>query len=55
MTAIYKKGHKEDLENYGPINLISVQGKFVEEIPLSEIPQHVQDNPGIRPSQTGPA
>lgn len=50
VIAIYKKGNEEDLENYRPISLTSVQGKFVEEISLSEITQHVQDNQGSGPA-----
>ncbi|KAK4825018.1 LOW QUALITY PROTEIN: hypothetical protein QYF61_023022 [Mycteria americana] len=53
VTHIYRKGWKEDPGNYRPVHLTSVPGKVMEQIILSAITQHVQDNQAIRPSQHG--
>ncbi|GAB0184756.1 mitochondrial enolase superfamily member 1 [Grus japonensis] len=53
VTPIYKKGWKEDPGNYRSVSLTSVQGKVMEQIILSVITWHVQDNQGIRLSQHG--
>ncbi|KFP52289.1 hypothetical protein N323_02098, partial [Cathartes aura] len=47
VTTIYKKGQKEDLGNYRPVSLTSVPGNVMEQIILSAITQHVQDNQAI--------
>ena len=51
VTPIYRQGQKEDLGNYGPVRLTSLPGKVMEQIILSAITRHTQDNQGIRPCQ----
>ncbi|KAK4825724.1 hypothetical protein QYF61_002163 [Mycteria americana] len=53
VTAIYKKGRKEDPGYYRLVSVASVPGKVMEQIILSAITRHVQDNQAVRPSQHG--
>ena len=53
VAPIYKKGRREDLRNHRPICLASVLGKVMEQIILSAIMWHVQDNWGISPASMG--
>ncbi|KAK4822026.1 hypothetical protein QYF61_006939 [Mycteria americana] len=53
VTPIFKKGRKEDPGNCRPVSLTLVLGKLMEQIILSAITWHVEDNQGIKPSQHG--
>ncbi|KAK4818872.1 hypothetical protein QYF61_021077 [Mycteria americana] len=53
VMPISKKGWKENPGNYRPVSLTSVPGKLMEQIILSAITWHVEDNQGIKPSQHG--
>ncbi|KAK4805387.1 hypothetical protein QYF61_003960, partial [Mycteria americana] len=53
VTPIFKKGRKEDPGNYRPVSLTSVPGKLIQQIILSAITRHVENNQGIKPSQRG--
>ena len=48
---MHKKDDKEDMRNYKPVSLTLVTGNVMEQIILSAITQHVQDNWGIKLSQ----
>ncbi|GAB0177838.1 mitochondrial enolase superfamily member 1 [Grus japonensis] len=53
VTPIHKKGQKEDPGNYRPVSLTFALGKVMEQIILSAITWHIQDNQVIGPSQRG--
>ncbi|KAK4821107.1 hypothetical protein QYF61_013445 [Mycteria americana] len=55
VTPIYKKGWKEDPGNYRPVSLTSVPGKLMEQIILSAITWHVEDNKVTRLVDEGKA
>jgi len=53
VIPFYKKGCKEDPENYRPVSLTLVPGKVMEQIIVGEITQLTHGVQGIRPSQHG--
>ncbi|KFP81386.1 hypothetical protein N311_04754, partial [Apaloderma vittatum] len=44
VTPIYKKGRKDSPGNYRSVSLTSVLGKLMEQVILSCIMRHMQDN-----------
>ncbi|KFO69572.1 RNA-directed DNA polymerase from mobile element jockey, partial [Cuculus canorus] len=44
VVPIYKKGCREDPGNYRPVSLTSVPGKVMEQVILSAIMKHMQEN-----------
>lgn len=48
---IYKKGQKNNLRSYRPLNLILIPGKVMELVILNVILWHMQDNQKISSSQ----
>ncbi|KFO77743.1 RNA-directed DNA polymerase from mobile element jockey, partial [Cuculus canorus] len=44
VVPIYKKGCREDPGNYRPVSLTSVPGKVMEQVILSAIMKHTQEN-----------
>ncbi|KFV98879.1 hypothetical protein N326_12673, partial [Eurypyga helias] len=44
VVPVYRKGQKEDPGSYRPVSLALLPGKVMEQIILSAITQHMQDN-----------
>jgi len=53
VTAIFKKGKKEDPGNYRPVSLTSIRGKVIEQLILDAIIKQVEEKKVIRSSQHG--
>ncbi|KGL83511.1 hypothetical protein N309_08491, partial [Tinamus guttatus] len=43
VTAVFKKGKKEDPGNYRPVSLTSVPGKVMERLMLAVVSRHMED------------
>ncbi|PKU43549.1 rna-directed dna polymerase from mobile element jockey- hypothetical protein [Limosa lapponica baueri] len=53
VTAVFKKGKKEDPGNYRPVSLTSIPGKMMERLVLGIISKHMEEKKVIRRSQQG--
>ncbi|PKU42968.1 rna-directed dna polymerase from mobile element jockey- hypothetical protein [Limosa lapponica baueri] len=53
VIPVFKKGKKEDPENYRPVSLTSIPGKVMERIILGVISEHMEEKKAIGSSQHG--
>ena len=53
VTPIYKKGKKDDMDNYRPISVISVVAKIFEKLIFEQLYEYLNNNNLITASQSG--
>ena len=53
VALVFKKGKKEEWENYRPVHLTSIPGKLVEHLILDVISKQVEGKKVIRSGQHG--
>jgi hypothetical protein len=53
VTPIFKKGKKDDMNNYRPISVISVVAKIFEKFTFKQLYEHLNNNNLIYASQSG--
>lgn len=53
VTAVFKKGKKEELGKYWPVRLTSMPGKVMEQVVLNVISKQVEEKKVIRSGQHG--
>ena len=53
VTPVFKKGKKDDLENYRPVSLTAIPRKVMEQFILEVISRHVGNKKVIRSSHHG--
>ena len=53
VSAIHKKGNKNQAQNYRPVSLTSIAGKILEQIIRDNVTEHMKDNDLLSDKQFG--
>ena len=53
VSAIHKKGNKNQVQNYRPVSLTSIAGKILEQIIRDTVTEHMKDNDLLSDKQFG--
>ena len=53
VSAIHKKGNKNQVQNYRPVSLTSIAGKLLEQIIRDTVTEHMKDNDQLSDKQFG--